>query len=153
MAGLTRTFPIDTALELEDGAGAITATGVGSTAQIDLGADSVMLGAMVLQVTAIDVANANESYEIELQGTNTSGFGTAADNVVLAHIHLGDQSVTGATPADTGTDTPAAVYYVPFTNDFGGTAYRYVRLKATLAGTTPSITFSAFLTQQRTMGN
>ena len=74
MAGLTRTFPIDTALELEDGAGAITATGVGSTAEIDLGADSVMLGAMVLQVTDIDVASGNESYKIELQGTNTSGF-------------------------------------------------------------------------------
>ena len=156
MAGLTKTYPIDTALQMEDAGAAITSTEVNSGGEIDLGAGvngaASMIGAVVVQVSAIVVNDNDESYHIELQGTNTTGFGTAADNVVLASLHLGAHEATGATVGDTGTDTPTGVYYMPFTNDFAGTAYRYVRLKVTVGGTTPSITYTAFLTQQRTMG-
>lgn len=153
MASLTRTYPIDTALQLEDGAAAISTTEVNSGGILDLGADSVMLGAFVLQVTAIDAGNSDESYHVELQGASTSDFSDATTQKVLASIHLGAHEATGAVPGDTGADDTTGVYYVPFTNDVAGTTYRYVRLKVTVAGTSPSITYTAFLTQQRTMGN
>lgn len=150
--GLTRTYPIDTALQLEDGAAAITATEVNSGGILDLGADSIMIGAVCLQASNIVVNDDDESYKIELQGSPDADFGTPVNNVVLATLHVGAHEVTGAVPGDTATDSPAGVYYVPFVNDVAGTVYRYVRLKVTIAGTSPSIQYTAFLTQQRTMG-
>ena len=50
--GLTRTYPIDTALQLEDGAAAITATEVNSGGEIDLG-DGLAHGAVVINLSAI----------------------------------------------------------------------------------------------------
>ena len=136
----------DANLLLENGAAAIASTEVNSGGEIDLGAGHVS-GMLIVQVSAIEVDSDNESYKIELQGTNTSGFGTATANVVLATLHLGANEVTGATPADTGTDTPTGVYQVPFNNDFAGTTYRYVRLKVTVAGAgvTTGIQYKAWL--------
>jgi len=153
--GLTRTYPIDTALQLEDGAAAITSTQVNSNAAgaayLDLG-DSLVHGAVVIQTSDVDCASDNESYKIELQGGADTSF-TAATNAILAMLHLGPEETTGAVPADTTGDSPdAAVYYVPFCNDFGGTTHRYVRLKVTITGTSPTITYVAHLTTQRTMG-
>lgn len=150
--GLTNTYPIDTALQLEDGAAAITATEVNSGGILDLGAASIMIGAVCLQASSIVVNDDDETYKIELQGSPDADFGTAANNAVLATLHVGANEVTGAVPGDTGTDSAAGVYYVPFVNDVAGTVYRYVRLKVTIAGTSPSIQYTAFLTQQRTMG-
>jgi hypothetical protein len=151
--GLTRTYPIDTALQLEDGAGAHTSTFVGSGGILDLGAGSTTIGAVVLQLSALLVDDNNETYKIELQGSPDADFGTAANNVVLAMLHLGAHEVTNAVPGDTGTDTGTGVYYIPFANDFAGTSYRYVRLKFTLAGTTASITCTAFLTTGMHLGS
>jgi len=151
--GLTRTYPIDTALQLEDGAAAITATEVNSGGILDLGADSTTVGAVVLQVTAIKVSANDETYKIELQGSSDSDFSTAANNVILASIHLGAHEVVGAVAGDTGTDTPTGVYYVPFANDFAGTSYRYVRLKVTSAGTSESITYTAYLSTGKHLGS
>ncbi|MGB0963448.1 MAG: hypothetical protein ACPGVY_12190 [Mycobacterium sp.] len=153
MALTNRGYTIDTALQLEDGAAAITATEVNSGGELDLGAyegtgateGSRFYGVLVLNVTALDAASNDELYTIELQGTNTTGFGTATDNVVLASIQLGAHEATGAVPGDTGTDTPTGVYEVPFCNVHAGSQYRYVRLKVTVAGTSPSVTYQAHI--------
>ena len=149
--GLNRTYPIDTALQLEDGAAAITATEVNSGGEIDLG-DGLVHGAVVIQVSAIKVSSNDESYKIELQGTTVSAFGTAASNVVLASLDLGAHETTGAVAGDTGLDTPTGVYYMPFCNDFAGTTHRYVRLKVTTTGSSETITYPAFLTTATGMG-
>ena len=149
--GLTRTYPIDTALQLEDAGAAITSSEVNSGGEIDLGASNVH-GAVVIQCSAIKISANDEVYHIELQGTNTTGFGTATDIVNLAGIDLGPHQTVGATAADSEVDMTTGVYYVPFCNDFNGTSYQYVRLRITVGGTSPSITYTAFLSQQRTMG-
>ena len=146
--GLTRTYPIDTALQLED---AITATEVNSGGEIDLG-DGLAHGAVVINLSAIKVSSNDEDYKIELQGSTISGFATETANVVLATLHLGANEVTGAVPGDTTTDTAVGQYYVPFCNDFAGTTHRYVRLKVTTTGTSETLTYTAHLTTQRTMG-
>ncbi len=149
---MTQTHPFDTALELEDGAAAITATEVNSGGEIDIGA-GLVIGGVVINVTACKVSAGDESYKVELQGTNTTGFGSADDNVILASRDFGAHETTGATAGDTGVDMGTGTYYVPFTNDVAGTVYRYVRLKVTTAGTSETITYTAFLTQARTMGS
>ena len=150
--GLGNTYPIDTALQLEDGAVAIAATETNSGGEIDLGASNVH-GAVVIQCSQIDIANDDEVYHIEWQGTNTTGFGTAADIVNLAGIDLGAHQTTGATPGDSAVDSTTGVYYVPFCNDYNGTTYQFVRLRCTVAGTSPTITYTAFLSTAVGLGS
>lgn len=152
--GLTRTFPIDTALQLEDGAAAITATEVNANADgaayLDLGDGGLVHGAVVINVSAM-VLTDDQDYTIELQGGTDTSF-TAATCKVLATLGLGAHEVTGATPAQTGADNGTGTYYVPFCNDFAGTTYRYVRLAIFTVGASESITYTAYLSTQRTMG-
>ena len=57
---MTQTHPFDTALELEDGAAAITATEVNSGGEIDIGA-GLVIGGVVINVTACKVSAGDES--------------------------------------------------------------------------------------------
>jgi hypothetical protein len=50
---------------------------------------------------------------------------------------------TGATPL--GTADGVGRFAIPFRNERNGVIDRYLRLYTLIAGTTPSITFSAFL--------
>lgn len=152
--GLTRTFPIDTALQLEPGLVAITGTEVNTNAAgaayLDLG-DGLCHGALVVYLTDISVG-AGDGYELELQGGVDAAF-SVATNTILAYKHMGIGAVTGATPGDTTTATTTGVYYMPFVNETNGTTYRYVRLKVTMTETGgETITYSAYLSTQRTMG-
>ena len=97
--------------------------------------------AVVVDWSALDVANGNEAYVVELQGSNGTGFST---NYRLGSVVLGHSSVTG-----NATSTPPAgrkVFYCDnaVMPDAGSAAAhgttRYVRLVVTPAGTTPSVT-------------
>ena len=98
-------------------------------------------GYLIADVTAIDTVTGDEVYTLVLEGSPDAAFGTAANITVLAMQKIG--GATGAAPL--GTADTAGRYCVPFRNERNGVTYRYARLYTVIAGTTPSLTFSAFL--------
>ena len=114
--------PQDAQLLLQD---STTKTASYNTPSIDLGAGFSPGGlgrpvAAVVQVTALDTGDANETYTFTLQESSDNSIFTAAG--------------AGATVTAAGAHAAR-----------GWATKRYVRLALTVAGTTPSITFKAFL--------
>lgn len=138
-ANLHSQFTYDNALLIRPVGAAITATETGATI-LDIGNGKVE-GYLIADVTALDVATGDEAYTLMLEGSPDAAFGTAANITVLAMQRIG--GATGATPV--GTADVAGRFAIPFRNERNGTTFRYVRLYTLIAGTTPSITFSAFL--------
>jgi hypothetical protein len=125
--------PQDEQLRLDAAAGAAATTQTASTnsAALDMGAGFAPAGrglpvAAVIQVTAADRADSNETYNFKLQDS--------ADNVSFADIGVNVAVTVAGAAATLGT-------YVAK----GLLTRRYVRLVSTIAGTTPSITFKAWL--------
>lgn len=117
---------------LEDGAAAKTASGAGqvsdSAKELDVGSARLPVDAAVeIDVTDIDTTDGDETYNIAVEGTNTAGFGSTV--VKLAEVEV----------------TAVGKYVVPVNNEQASTIYQYLREYHTLAGTTPSITFTARL--------
>jgi len=104
-----------------------TATGdqAGTSNYVDLGASTDGYPTVYgqFQVSASDDASGNETYELELHCSSTSGF-TVVDN--FAHVTV-----------DRGEVGKFVVAMNP--------TQRYVRAYADVGGTTPSITWAAFL--------
>lgn len=114
--------PQDSQLLLQD---TTTKTAAFNTPALDFGAGFAPGGvgkpvAAVLQVTALDTADSNETYTFTLQ--------ESADNVTFA-------AAGAATPI--GAIGAHAVR--------GWLTKRYARLALTVTGTTPSVTFKAYL--------
>jgi hypothetical protein len=109
----------------------LTATG-NSTDYIDFGSDrDVGPGDplwIVLAVSACDGASGDETYSFAVETDDNTSFSSAAT--------IGTITVTrGVAPTQ-------YVLGFPYANE------RYVRLRATLGGTTPSVTFTGYLTNQ-----
>lgn len=136
-----RAYTFDAALELKD-AGAVTASAaaqVGGSAKIlDVG-NAQFEAMLIVDVTTMDVANADERYEIILQGSNSATFASGIEN--LAAIEL------GASAARRGGAQVSAVgqKQVGIVNESSDVNYRYLRLYTFAAGTTPSINYRARL--------
>jgi hypothetical protein len=127
---------IDESLTLK-ASGAVTADADHTI--IDLGSDAAFKGEMLIDVSAIDIADTDETYQLILMGSASA---TLASGIVhLASITVGD----AATIANQGdVDSTTGRYIVPFSNILNDVAYRYVRLSTDVTGTSPSITFSAY---------
>jgi hypothetical protein len=96
---------------------------------------------LIVDVAALDVASGNELYDLLLQGCNAQDFSTAIEN--LAHIELGHTSVRKG-----GARTsPIGRYAIPVSNELLG-EFEFVRLRLVAAGTTPSITCTAWLSER-----
>lgn len=134
MANLYSQFTYDDALELKASA-AVTSSAAGSII-VDLG-DGLTDAYMVIDVSAVVVNDNDEIYDIVLEGSNVAAMDSGS--VSLARIQMGN--ATAPADADTGTGR----FVVPFRNEQNGTLYRYVRIYTAVAGTTPSITYSAFI--------
>lgn len=151
MATVTRTTQplIDTLLQMEDGAAAITADGAGSS-DIDIGSTTARFrGDLVIDVSAIDIANSDEKYEILILGSDSATFASGVE--ILAQLTLGDEAaLPGPSAVDQNTDVGR--YVLPFRNEQNGRAYRYLRLYVDVTGTTPSITFKAWVIPDQGMG-
>src|SRR3712207_131356 len=114
--------PQDAGLLMQD---TTTKTAAFNTPGLDLGSGFAPGGlgqsvAAVVHVTALDTADGNETYSFALQDS--------ADNASFAAV--------GASTAVTATGAAAVK---------GRVTRRYVRLALTAGGTTPSITFKAWL--------
>ena len=128
MADPTIPGPLDEEMLLQ-----ATTTQVASTnsAALDMGAGFAPGGvgmpvAGVIDVTAADRANSDETYNFKLQ--------ESADNVTFTDIGANVALPVAGAVATLDTLVPK-----------GFLTKRYVRLASTLAGTTPSITFKAYL--------
>jgi len=139
MANLYSQFTYDAATLIRAAGAAITATETGSLI-LDLGA-GLMCGTMVVDVTAMDVTTGDEAYSLMLEVSPDATFGTAGNIRVAAELRIGGATFTAPNGAADGVGR----FAIPFRNERNGTIYRYARLYTLIAGTTPSITFSAFL--------
>ncbi len=138
MANLISQFTYDDDLNLQD-AGLIAASANGDYI-VDLG-DGVFDGFMVIDVTAVEVASTDEIYDIYLEGSAVAAM--TSGSVALSQIRMGNAS----DPAD--ADTGIGRFAVPVRNEQNGTIYRYVRLRAVVAGTIATgINLSSFLAKR-----
>ena len=132
---------VDTLLQLHDGVAALTASGVGvvggSNKIIDLGSGRVNAIAQI-DISAIDTVTGDELYNIFIEGSNSSSF--ASGVVPLANLNVGGATANQGTAAET-----AGRFELPFTNERNGVTYRYLRVNVIIAGTTPSLTFVAYV--------
>jgi hypothetical protein len=136
----------DAAAILKD-AGLVAATGnatVGGSPKIlDIG-DGNMVGLVVLDVSAIEIASGDEKYTILVQGSQSPTF---ADTVVnLASMQFGALAVLDGSPSAAPV---VGRYEMGFSNVIGYDIYRYLRIRVLVAGTIATgINFSAFLAPQ-----
>jgi hypothetical protein len=141
----SRMYAFDGATGLEKravGAAALTADAYIGT-QFDQGAAAMTDMVLVVNIEAIDIASTDEIYRLRVVGSNVAD---RSDGTILATIECGDAS-TFASPET--IDTAAGDRFVaPFRTEKNGTAYRYVDLHLDVAGTSPSITFNAYLSKE-----
>lgn len=131
----------DAALQLKDAA-AVTASGaaqVGGVARVlNVGA-AVVSGAFVVDIAALTI-NADADYDIRLQASSDPTFAT--DVTIVANVRSALAATAGEDRPGVGRRT------VPF-NNIGedGAPKAYLRAFHTISGTTPSINYSAFISQ------
>ncbi len=131
-------------LALKD-AGAVTASGAGevsaAAAIVHLAAETT--GLLRIVVSAMDIASNDEIYDLILQGSPDAAFDTAANIVELQAINLSAKEVKRS---DSDADNATGTYDKPFVNTGrNGTVYPYLRIYHAIAGTTPSINYTATL--------
>lgn len=122
---------LDDKLKLSDDQ-ALTASGA-STNSIDLDVARDLgrgepMAVVVVITTAANTADADETYEFKIQTDDNSGFSSATD--LTKYQPTAADLVAGYT------------FVIPFTF----TNERYLQLYATLGGTTPSVSFDAYVT-------
>jgi len=123
-------------------AGLVVADAVGqvdsSDVIVDLGAGEVY-GHLIVDVTALEIADNDEVYKISLQGSSKSDFADTIED--LAILELGAAEVLGG-----DQDSTAGRYLVPFSTEKNGTIWPYVRVYTDVTGTIATgINFSAYL--------
>lgn len=131
-------------------AGLIAASAAVATI-IDLGPGTgYRIGCIELNITAIEINNSDELFDIVVQGSASSTFATASGILDLASIPIADDVVTRT---DSEYVPVAGVRRLYFDNvGPDGTMYRYIRLYTVCAGTVGTgINYSArlsFIPQQ-----
>lgn len=148
---IDRTF--DAELEFKDSTAAVTADALatvdGSTKTLDVG-DAHFQGDLVVDLdAAVDTTTGDEYYRLQVIGSNSATF--ASGVAVLGTMELGDATqlagAVGGVDADKGADGDR--YLMSFANVIGSTTYRYLRLVANVSGTSPSITYRAFVAKRQ----
>lgn len=136
------TFLFDAASQLQD-AGLVASSAAG-TRILDKGPGvGVRFGAVVIDVSAIEIASNDEAYTIHVQGSPDAAFGTAGNVVELASLHLGAKETK---LSDSDRDDATGRRILPYCNTGeDGVPLRYLRLYITVAGDIATgINFTAF---------
>lgn len=149
-----RKYSFDANLEFSDNAAAYTASGYlqkgGADGVIDLGGNQgtspvqqARIDAMaIFDVTAIDIASGNETYQLDILLSNDPAF-AAANVVCAAGIQLGKGASLRGPVAQ--ADSVIGRVELGFTNQVAGTIYEYMKVYLTAGGTTPSINIEGFV--------
>lgn len=137
----SRTYTFDALTQLKD-AGAVAASAAAQVASVakilDMGAGRFD-GTVVVDVSAIDISSNDEIYDIVIQGSNSASFASGIEN--LAQINLAASAVRDGG----GQNSTIGRYEIGVTNEQADVIYRYIRAYTKVAGTTPSINYTAFL--------
>lgn len=153
-----RTYSFDANMVLSDNAAPYTATGFaqanGADGILDLGGNQFvtplqqarMDGVVVIDVTAFDATTTDEAARLLLLGSNDPAFGNGSIQV-LAEIELAGGVLSVLGPGAAGVTKTATVgrYELPFCSEQNSVKYEYVKMFNVLSGTTPSISYSAFI--------
>lgn len=158
-------YSFDKLQQLSDGAAAYVASGIAQVAganqilnfgaplpRTDLGIIGELANikvAVVIDVSAINnTAGQAASYRISIMGSNNAN---GSNPVVLGSIMLGLGTLlpnggtsAGGAPAGTGSDSYPGRYIIFADMVQADINYEYLYLYTTIAGTTPSITYTAF---------
>lgn len=108
-------------------------------------------GMLALDITALDVSSGDEAYQIALLGSNDAAFGNGNVELLAFHDFAATAALRviatllGITPAIPPVGLTGTIIYMPFTNLMQRVVYRYLKLRLIAAGTTPSITLSAWI--------
>jgi len=148
-----RTYSFDASLMVSDNAAAYTASGFsqvgGADAKLDLGGNQATTpkqqaridAMLVVDVTAIDVASGDEKYNLQVLGSNDTNFG--AGNVeMLTEYSLGKGAVRDGVNM---LDSLVGRYEIPFCTEQANVKYQFLKVRNTISGTTPSISYDAFV--------
>lgn len=132
----------DAEMEFKDAGlvGASAAATVDSTAKVvDIGA-ALFKACMMIDVSAIEVANGDELYTIYVQGSTDGLFTNDATSCSFASIQIG-----AATPLLLGAVNTAGRFKLYFDNEHDGVYFRYARVYTVVAGTiTDGINYTAY---------
>jgi hypothetical protein len=143
MAGVEfrRSYTFDADLQLKD-SGAVSSSGQGqvggSDRHIDVG-KAVFFSMCVIDVSAIEIADDDELYKLEIHGGDKSDF--SGNTEVLAVKPLGaNQVLTG------NVDSTVGRYELPVINVQNGVVYPYLRIYHNISGTVGTgIDYTAFM--------
>jgi len=111
---------------------------LGTDTYVDVGPGRTR-GDMVTNVYSTAAPSGGTLIKFRLQGSLNAAFSTLVDLVVL---ELGD-----ATPLSGALDLTTGRYIVPFSNDFNGTIYRYLRHYATIASPSTGWEYEVYLSE------
>ena len=116
---------------------ACTATIVALKDIVTIG-NGLLVGNLVIELSAIEIADDDELFTLALQGSDSPTF---ASNVeCLAICELGAKEVLNYSDVD----STVGKYVIPFRNERCGITYPYIRLICDVAGTvTTGINFTA----------
>ena len=123
-------FFLDALQVFADNGTNLTASGVVGTF-VNLKGIGFAEGSIVIDISAIDFGDANETYDAVIE--------LGIDNANYVEFATRELLVVGR-------------LFIPFNNQASG-MFNSVRLSAVIAGTSPSITFGAFLTDKVPMAN
>lgn len=142
----SQTFAIDAATGLIKRAvaqAAITASGYIGT-QFDQLVASATDMVLVVNIEAITTAGATgETYEFRIVGSNVAN---RSDAEILDIAKIGNATSIGT--GETRTTVAGDRLVMDFRTEKNRTKYRYLDLYLLVAGTSPSITFNAYLTKE-----
>lgn len=131
---MRRNYTRDDLLEMKD-AGLVAASAAAQVASaakvLDLG-DGSMQGEVVIDVTALEIADNDEIYDIVFQLSNVAAFATDTDIWDRVSLTL---SAAEVKRTDANGDSVIGRYILPVDNEMAGTVYRYARLYTVVAGT------------------
>jgi hypothetical protein len=115
---------------------------VDSSAQVADVGEGIVKGELVVDVTAIEIADNDELFKISLQGSSKSDFADTYED--LAILELGAAEVLGG-----DQDSTTGRYVVPFRTERNGTVYDQLRVYTTVSGTVGTgINYTAYLRPQ-----
>lgn len=137
----------DSDLEFKDAglvAASAAATVDGAAKIVDVGT-GLFRGCMLFDVSALEIASNDEIYDIVIQGSPDSTFGTATNIADLAAINL---SAAEVKRTDCNKDDAVGRYKLYFDNEQNGTFYQYLRVYTVVAGAIATgINYTAFCLQ------
>jgi len=108
---------------------------------VDIGT-GLFRGKMIIDVSALEIASNDEIYDIVVQLSSDSDFGTAANIRDAAQLNL---SASEVKRTDCDKDDSTGIYKLRFDNEYDGTFYQYARLYTVVTGSIATgINYSAF---------